>query len=100
MATTWDKTAHIDDKSDPDEWKAAWEKLLDRYGSYDCCDPQTHEMWQYMGSVAGASGAWQHTFRHRSLPPKGDRTYWDCPASEGWKPRLWHKAPKLDECPF
>ena len=101
MTTTWDKTAYIDDKSDPDEWKAAWEKLAERYGSYDCCDPQTHELWQYMGSGQDAkTGKWMHNFRHRSLPPKGDRTSWDAEASEGWKPKLWHKAPRLDECPF
>ena len=53
-----------------------------------------------VGSVAGASGAWQHMFRHRSLPPEGERVYWHCAASAGWRPTQWHKAPKLDECPF
>ena len=100
MATTFDKTAHIDDKSDPDEWRAAWDRLAERYGSYDCCDPESHEMWAYMGSWTDERGKWHHNFRHRSLPPKGERTYTDCPASDGWKPRRWYKAPRLDECPF
>jgi hypothetical protein len=101
MTTTWDKTAYIDDKSDPAEWKTAWDKLAERYGSYDCCDPQTHEMWQYMGSWDDATtGKWFHNFRHRSLPPSQARVYWNAEASDGWNPQRWYKAPKLDECPF
>jgi hypothetical protein len=93
------KAAYIDDKSDPDEWEVAWDKLAEKFGSYDCCDPSTHELWQYMGSwQAGVDGEWKHGFRHRSLPPQREHVYWNCPASPGWRPRRTFDM-STNECP-
>lgn len=55
-------------------WERAWTEIARRYGSQDCPDPATGEVWQYMGSTDS-----EHQFRHRALvrgmDPVGYRTY-------------------------
>jgi len=42
------------------------------------------EAWQYMGSMTDETGTWLHTFRHRCLPPSGERANIGVPARSGW----------------
>lgn len=67
-------------------WSRMWEALCARWGSYDCRHAASGECWQYMGTGTGYSQApdWPlHTFRHRMLPPRGERMYWYVPVEPG-----------------
>lgn len=63
-------------------WLRAWRIMQGIYGSIDCLDPESGEVWQYMGTayVSGPLGRniQVHQFRHRCL--NGERAYRDIPA--------------------
>lgn len=57
---------HVDRTSD--EWDAMWAALGRVVGDMADRDPQSGEVWQYMGTVAG-----EHQFRHRQRPASAAR---------------------------
>lgn len=61
-------------------WLRAWRIMQGIYGSIDCLDPESGEVWQYMGTAI-VEGRHVHQFRHRRL--KGERTYRDIPVLNG-----------------
>ena len=71
------------------EWFHAWKLLGETTQDADHCaeHPETHEVWQYMGSMlsVGEQG-WVHEFRHRQHPSDGARWLVRVAASEGWRP--------------
>lgn len=71
------------DRSNPEFLRmwASFEKLTPF--AADRPDPQTGEVWQYMGSCL-LGDAWWHEFRHRSL--SGERRRIVLRATEGWEP--------------
>jgi hypothetical protein len=85
------------DVADP-ELGLAWTTIQNRFGDVECLDPDTGEVWQYMGTVlmpAPLTGlsSWVHEFRHRSFvgtdrqggwPINGERMFVRVPASAGW----------------
>lgn len=90
------------DRGDP-EWDVMWSRLTQIFGDPVCEDPDTGEVWQYMGTVERPGGGWRHEFRHRSIPwpllrrlhhhgmalalsPSERRQYLHLHASEGWAP--------------
>jgi hypothetical protein len=61
-------------QGDP-EWEAMWGRVNDLYPDMLCEDPETGEVWQYMGSSRrpeaahnGSTSLYLHSFRHRALP--------------------------------
>jgi len=65
---------------DSAEWIRMWGYLQSVYGDCACYDESTGEVWQYMGTEL-KSGEWAHCFRHRCLPPIGERKYYRVPVS-------------------
>lgn len=60
-------------------WERAWRLIAAKYGDREC--HVDGEVWQYMGSDSDDNGAtWSHKFRHRALPPSGERVYEKIPA--------------------
>ena len=78
-------------EEDSAEWRAAWKRLARMSGDADFMaeDPQTGEVWQYMGSVRHGP-QWQHEFRHRNHPREQKRLLLLVRATRGWGPE---KAP-------
>jgi len=61
-------------------WERVWQAIATKYGDTVCLNEG--EAWQYMGSASSDNGAtWEHQFRHRALPPNGERAYENVPAS-------------------
>lgn len=69
------------------EWIRAWQSRTQITGDddFEAEDPQTREVWQYMGSVKIA-GRWVHQFRHRNHPVTKNRWYVNVPAHPSWSP--------------
>ena len=76
------------------EWDAAWQALGELSGDHDFVgeDPESGEVWQYMGSVRRLD-AWWHEFRHRWHPRKQRRLMYRVLATRGWQPD--HEKPKV-----
>ena len=51
-------------------WNRAWSSLQRKYGGVD-------PGWQYMGTLVGDDKKAEQQFRHRELPPKGEREYFN-----------------------
>ncbi len=51
-------------------WSRAWGEIARLFGDASCA--HEGETWQYMGSFETAVGV-VHEFRHRALPPRGER---------------------------
>lgn len=71
------------DPDDP-EMRAAWEEVRLYFGGYTCHDPESGEVWQYMGTAemerptmhvgrypGGSERVEVHTFRHRAFRRMG-----------------------------
>lgn len=63
-------------------WKEAWDALIAEFGDPVCLSADSCESWQYLGTLAKPDGTWKHCFRHRALPPTGQRTYREYPATK------------------
>lgn len=72
------------DHSD-NEWIAMWSRLEDEVGDTRDEDPNTGEVWQYMGTTSGPCG-FVHQFRHRNHPVHQRRITANVKASKGWNP--------------
>lgn len=70
------------------EWQQAWLTLANHrlnQGSHCCFEPNSGEVWEYMGTEAEPDGsAWFHCFRHRCHPQTRGREYIRIPANKEW----------------
>lgn len=72
------------------EWERMWAHIKNAdinsscIDSPICRDPETGEMWQYMGSYTLDSGQPVHSFRHRMHPRTRQREYCNVKASMEW----------------
>lgn len=66
-------------------WERAWNVVKAAYGDTAC--RHDGEAWQYMGSyMLGDENNAVHEFRHRALPPHGERTTHHVPAqADDWE---------------
>ncbi len=72
------------DPAEP-EWVVLWEALETDKGDTRAEDPESGEVWQYMGTVTGTCG-FVHQFRHQCHPDYGRKIVANVQASRTWQP--------------
>jgi len=72
-------------EADVTELSKAWAIIGVLYEDCECENPDSGEIWQYMGTSRDEGMAFYHTFRHRDLPGHG-RIYQRVDATVTWQP--------------